>query len=382
MKRAFTLIELMIVIAVMAVLMGIVYRLTSAGTDTHKRTVTIMRMQKLENCLSGYYAAFGSYPPVKLHGTRDIYATVDAHGIQQDERDTGVLNGDEGLVWEQIEAACKAQPIDCRFPFSDDFKERVEEVSKVLKERAESGDFDDISDRRRSMLIARFDSASDNIGRFDKDLKDWRSIQLFKFGLLSFLLPRYLVMMNGPEDYYLHFAQWTANNVMPSNPFTGQSFENYGGWGEIRRRTYKDNPNRETDFYEVANIPSQAVCARWMPNLKGICRVYAGEIDDLFGIDIKDSEATVLDEDNPYIEIFSPDEGFSRQYVLDGVTIADGWGNVLYYYSPPPFQRYTLWSAGANRRTFPPWIDRKTLNSKANELVGKWIHDDIIHLSN
>ena len=66
MKKAFTLIELMITIAVLVILMGLVFRLNSAGTESQKRTVTIIRMQKLENCLSGYYAAFGSYPPVKL----------------------------------------------------------------------------------------------------------------------------------------------------------------------------------------------------------------------------------------------------------------------------------------------------------------------------
>lgn len=40
-------------------------------------------MQRLENCLSGYYAAYGSYPPVKLHGSRDYTLEVDEFsGIQ------------------------------------------------------------------------------------------------------------------------------------------------------------------------------------------------------------------------------------------------------------------------------------------------------------
>ena len=106
MRKAFTLIELMIVVAVMAILMGLVFRLSSLGTDSHRRTVTIMRLQKLENCLSGYNAAFGSYPPVKLHGTRDIYATVSNHGIQEDNTNENIWNWNEigehneNLAWD------------------------------------------------------------------------------------------------------------------------------------------------------------------------------------------------------------------------------------------------------------------------------------------
>ena len=72
MKRAFTLIEMLIVVAVMVTLMSMVFRLTSIGGSATARNVTVSRLQRLENCLSGYYAAFGTYPPVKLHGTRDI----------------------------------------------------------------------------------------------------------------------------------------------------------------------------------------------------------------------------------------------------------------------------------------------------------------------
>ena len=76
MRKAFTLIEMLIVIAVLTTLMTIVFRLSSIGGDSWRRSETITRIQKLENCLSGYYAAFGSYPPVKLHGSRSINFAV------------------------------------------------------------------------------------------------------------------------------------------------------------------------------------------------------------------------------------------------------------------------------------------------------------------
>ena len=64
MKRGFTLIELMVVMAVLVTLMAIMFRISGIGADADNRTRTIVRLQRLENCLSGYYAAFGSYPPV------------------------------------------------------------------------------------------------------------------------------------------------------------------------------------------------------------------------------------------------------------------------------------------------------------------------------
>ena len=391
MRKAFTLIELMIVVAVMAILMGLVFRLSSLGTDSHRRTVTIMRLQKLENCLSGYNAAFGSYPPVKLHGTRDIYATVSNHGIQEDNTNENIWNWNEigehneNLAWDQVRAACKAQPVVCRFPFPDGYDKYVENISREMKRRAESNEehfkgYSSNPNRKMRLSAGYDDGVSRDLDRHasSKDKTDWRDIQLFKFGLLSYLLPRYLVMMNGPYQLFDNYAQWTGNNVLPSDPFTGNKFSN---WRVLREQA--NNIEAVTDIARVSNIPSQSVCARWMPNLAGICR--ANRHLTLFGIDITDSTAGYdLDVDNYNIEIFPPSgsDSYSGQYILDGISVVDGWGQEFYYYSPPPFQRYTLWSAGPNGRTFPPWVDRTTLNSKGNKCVGKWVVDDIIHLSN
>lgn len=393
MKRAFTLLELLIVIAVLVILMGLVFRLTSAGGDAQKRTETVMRMQRLENCLSGYYAAFGNYPPVKLHGSRDIYQKVGGHGIQTGERNKSLWNWtrigeqSESQAWLQVQAACRAQPVDCRYPYPQGMSQMVDMVAEEMKRRAESGEdaykayFENESIRRK--LTSGFDDGvTRNVGRHAGHKKDvdWRNIQIFKFGLMSFLLPRYMVMMNGDEIFFREYAQWTGNNDAPSNPFDGSRYT----WASLRRDSTSDN---KSDLAKVANIPTQAVCARWMPNLAGICR--ANHDYTLFGVSIKDPLVVGdLDPDNINIEIFAPGDanssGTANQYVLDGISVRDGWGQDFYYYSPAPYQKYVLWSAGANGRTFPPWIDRqsKDLGAKANECISLWVHDDITHLSN
>ncbi|MGN0855642.1 MAG: type II secretion system protein [Kiritimatiellia bacterium] len=394
-ERGFTLIEIMVVVTILVILMSIVFRLSNLGADNERRTRTVVRLQRLENCLSGYHAAFGSYPPVKLHGTRDIYRRVGTHGLQSDERNESIWNWskigeqNEYNAWSQVKAACRSQPIDCRYPFPSGYSRLVDVTSGEMKRRAESGEdqyaayFEDESRRRR--LTAGFDDGtSRNVNRHAKHKgdTDWNSIQLFKFGLMSFLLPRYLVMMNGDDVFFTDYAQWTGNNTMPSDPFTGKSYEELGGYDELRRNATSLN---RSEFAKVANIPSQAVCARWMPNLERMCHCNHGY--SLFGIDLKSDtwgEGSELNVDNYDIEIFSPADADSdstaNQYVLDGITVRDGWLNEIYYYSPAPYQTYRIWSSGPNGRTFPPWISRKDLGTKAQECVALWTVDDIENL--
>lgn len=395
MKKAFTLLELMIAIAVLVTLMGLVFRLNITGSDNKARIETVLRMQKLENCISGYYAAFGSYPPVKLHGSRNYKLKTNDYGVQLDEeRKTESTNG--GLNPGDVEAACRAQPVGCRFPFPEGMSEIVKKVSEELADKASKGAFDDKIDAvQRAKLEARFnDGLSENPGRYDdySEATDWRDIRLYRFGLMSYLLPRYLVMMRNYKG--LEFNQWKANNDLPYKAIDGGRFQY---WDDLLNEgSYKDDGSLDQnslDYANVANIPSQAVCARWMPNLEGICT--GNYPNNLYGINIvKEPVVSELRGDNPNIEIFKPtnpdDKGDGNdknndQYVLDGITVKDGWNNEFYYYSPAPYQRYILWSAGGNGKTFPPWVDRAILKAegaKVIEKVNEWIEDDIIHLSN
>ena len=105
-RAGMSLIWLVPILALIVTLMTIAVRLAGIGGGADNRNRTIVRMQRLENCLSGYHAAFGSYPPVKLHGTRDIYQRVSSHGIQTDRRNESIWGWNEiGEQGEREESA-------------------------------------------------------------------------------------------------------------------------------------------------------------------------------------------------------------------------------------------------------------------------------------
>ena len=418
MKKAFTLVELLIVVVVLVTLMTITFRLSSIGSDTTKRNKTIDRLNRVENCLSGYYAAFGTYPPVALHGYRNIYLPVNSHGIQNPQKsenkniwswykekgDRGLDSREEREAWEQVKAACKSQPLDCRFPYSESYNQVLKAYSAMYQEKIQNNP-NGYSEAVKKRLGAPFDNGwSDNPGRHTKNANKakWRDCQLFKFGLMSYLLPRYLVMMsfgeggtgmaNGFADMVFGnnaddgFAQWVDNNVLPHDPFTGQQFT---GWKEIFKCVSYGKSNLR-EYARVTSIPSQAVTARWLPNLEGI--VTCSHPYPFYGIDIKDSSDSSgglgtgqMNE----LEVYTPagfeSDSTENQFMLDKVTVLDGWGSELYYYSPAPHQSYTLWSAGANARTFPPWISVDSLSEdsqNAAKCVGVWVEDDITRMNN
>ena len=408
MKKAFTLVEMLIVVVVLVTLMTMVFKLGSIGGDSKARNETVARIQRLEFAVSGYHAAFGTYPPVKLHGSRNIYLRVDNHGMQNvdGEENTSIFGWnpdkfkqwvdsgfdgkysqkEENDAWQQVKAACRSQPVACEFPFSEFYKEYVEAASEKWKAMVEQ-DPDKYSEDQKRVFGAGFDDGvSENIGRHSqyRNKTEWRDIQLFRFGLLSYLLPRYLFMMNGEKTFFQNFAQWLGNNALPSDPLTGIP---YNDWTRVQEWAQKDT---NADLAHVANIPSQAACSRWMPTFeKSLCHNHDHKTFNFFGIDIKDdswSQRSPLDGDDVGgIEVHSPggydNDSTSGQYVLDAITMKDGWGNDLYYYSPPPFQSYVIWSSGPNKRTFPPWISRKKLDGNANRCVAVWVEDDIVGMS-
>lgn len=389
MKRGFTLIEMLIVVVVLGILMSITFRLSSIGENQTARSVTIQRLQRVENCLSGYMAAFGTYPPVPLHNRRNIYLEVEPDtGVQkvpESEKtdifgwnpDTGLGSQQEQDAWLQVRAACEAQPIGCYFPYGDKYKSVVRTGSEETMSRARNNKFSRSLTKQEKDLLGQGYSAP-GPGSFDDEIVDWREQQIFQFGVLSFLLPRYLVMLDTDSsslDGLTKKAQWTANNSLPYDPFQGDQYEK---WDEVYGKVLKERDSK--DYAEIANIASQALCARWISNLKNICKCDLSR--KFYGIELKDGDCpSPLLGDDPDVRIYKFDSG-GGNYILDGITVVDGWGSQLYYYSPAPHQTYTLWSAGPNKRTFPPWVDRKELGTEANRCVGKWIEDDIARMSN
>ena len=368
MKKAFTLVELMVVVVVIVTLLAITFRLVGVGDDVTARNKTIARMQRLENALSGYFAAFGSYPPVALHASRNVYAELDSNGNQKESAETG------DLVWESVDMACRAQPVAARFPFpkSSDVQKYLDTVSQIVVDRVNSSDSQWSSYKAySSKLGGGFQPLNDpNQVNGWSTKKTWQEVKIFQFGVLSYLLPRYLFMTQGLDsDDLADCAQWDANNRLSSHPNTGSTF---GSW--------KDELD---DTRLVRRIPSQSVCARWMPNFENMisCNEFSGN-SQFFGVDIVDSGGNAVDPDNPeelaknvYID--------QSRTILDSMTVKDGWGQEFYYYSPPPFQSYRLWSAGSNGKTFPPWMPLGSLkNDTDRNTAANWMADDIMYLSN
>ena len=381
MKKAFTLVELMVVVVVIVTLMAIVFRLGSIGGDAEAHNKTIARMQRVENCISGYYAAFGSYPPVKLHGSRNIYYKVNGYGVQQTEND----NPETGeLVWERVEAACRSQPVAMNFPFPGYMHEYVRKVSEALTELHNDG-----AEGYENPVLANLFDALDEPSTLSskRQYSSWGKCQLFRFGLMSYLLPRFVVMMGHNDNtVYDEFAQWDSNNQMPCKFEDGSP---YNSWNDLNRDLLN-----EADRWKVEAMPTQAVTARWLPNLEGIlcCEkdltvygVSLNDYDKMRNVCIENAKPTLYSAADS--QGGENSAGGSQQYALDGVTCMDGWYHELYYYSEPPYQNYRLWSAGPNGKTFPPWISAEEITkdptlSSNRKTVENWVADDIMHMSN
>lgn len=360
MKKGFTLVELLIVVVVISILMAITFRLVGLGGEASYRNTTIQRLQKLENCLSGYFAAFGSYPPVPIYYKRNVYARSE-NGEQ--------IGGEEGsLKWANVELACRAQPIAARFPYDSSYNEYLENVSKLFVSRCNSNDSQyKAYSSRKELWGGGFQPLNNpnQVSGWDSK-SEWADVKIFQFGLMSFLLPRYLFMANGLEAADLESCQqWTSNNRLSSHPNTGSQF---GSW-----------QSQLKDHRLLVRVPSQAVCARWMPNLEGMVDCTGSPV--FFGVKISSGYGPIsTDIAAPRLDGFFFEQ---NRTVLDGMTVRDGWNSEFFYYSTPPYQNYRIWSAGPNGMTFPPWVSIDSLKSTSDkQTASNWMADDIMFLSN
>lgn len=388
--RGFTIIELMVVTLIIAILMSVAFKISGIGDYADNKNRTIARLQKLENCLSGYYAVYGMYPPVPFQGvSRSIDVNVDKYGVQsQPQSESGGSRLKDN--WSRVNAACRAQPVGAIYPYPHAMSAFIKDFSDLMEERWGEED---------ERFRLGFENASDNPGKFNESVNtagstykgkrkyqspNWNDCQLFRYGLMSFLLPRYLFMLGGDESFYRgNFAQWNMFNNLPPSVQNGKRNTSGGrisDWEGLRNllnydpKTGEIRASRE-NLSKVEALPSQSVCRRWLVNLEGA--VSGGTT--FFGINTRDNRYNMFDAGNRNIPLYSVN---GQQYVLGEMTVCDGWGNSLYYYSEPPYQSYRLWSAGANGKTFPPWLQVESLNSEDRKTALEWMADDIVMMSN
>ncbi len=393
------MIELLVVTVVIVALMGVIFRLTGIAGGTSAKETTVFRMQCLENCLSGYYAAFGSYPPVPLqNASRSIYRKTDdkSHWIQSDDKDDTDDSDDTFFEYNQVDAACKAQPVRAMFPPPAEIgsvtsKQAYDSYQQAVQSALQSGVFEGSEEEAVQNWVGRtLDDISGSPGFLNphKSKTSFNELQLFRFGLMSFLLPRYRFMLecarggaSGQAGSFNNaidnFRQWTDNNYLPPRMDTGMS---YASWKQFCDTIGGD------DDWQIDLIPSQAACARWMPNLKD--DVVSGPERKFFGVTVGRYGVIPDIKSAPGFALYSPggynSGSSSRGYPLNRYTVADGWGRDLYYYSPAPYQMYVLWSAGENGKTFPPWVDIEQFKQDHPAQYSKaveWMSDDIKYMT-
>lgn len=351
-RQAFTLIEMMIVVVVISILIGGVFKLMSTASANNKRAVTIARLERLQNALSGFYALYGTYPPVEQYGSPNPFET----GRKDDFGDTLESSLDaRSAAW-----ASKCQPVAFEFPYS---KNKGQNIAKAfqIQGKTVSGVYDALGGTADSTTLS----------------SDWEKVKvkMFKFGLLSYLLPRVEVIgFPGGNEY----------NEKSSDDCTDIAFYQSNQW--------KNNnlTSKTGQIIEALNAQRQienAACARWLPNFEGL--IYGGN-ENLLGIKTSNGGGGLYNYRRSFITDYNggndeedhclANDKFYNGTVLRSMTIRDGWNQEFYYHSEPPYQSYRIWSAGPNENTFPPWISIDRLKTAGIDIakVVEWTKDDIV----
>lgn len=323
MNKGFTLIELMIVIAIIGILMGTTFKLMQVAADAKARAVTIARMERLQNALSGYYSTYGMYPAVPFYGNPDP-----SGNDQTSESDASSVAGGSQA---SAQAAARAQPVGFEYPTPVALDDKIPLL----------------------FLPDNVISVNTAIGSLDPKDTDWDKYKGFKFGLMSYLVPRVQVVGlpgsgNAPLRDVYQRAQWMANNISSSVPGTDNA----------------SVKNLEL-LLEKQRVVENEACIRWMPCFEGVLSSFAGNI---LGVNVNGTAGHHL---------VKRQMKAGPAVALAFVTITDGWGREFFYYSAPPYQSYKVWSGGPDGLTYPPWVpstDKTYKDLKAQN----WTKDDIV----
>ena len=325
-SNGFTLIELMIVIAIIGILIGTTFKLMRVAAESKARAVTIARMERLQNALSGYFSAYGMYPAVPT-----TYVNTDPNAADFVDESSGKQITDKN---QRIQAAARAQPVAFEFP-----------TPLWLT-----------TDRLKELLGLDVISMADAWASME-DVDEWTKSKTFKFGLISFLLPRVEVVGNSYND------QGSRNNDLKApiaDVYIMEQWKGNNKSSSVDGRTNDADKERAQRLRKQHEIENE-VCRRWMPCFEGTLNSFSEKI---LGVQVHGGGGNCL------VKRFLKG---STKVALAYITIVDGWGNEFYYYSAPPHQSFRVWSAGPDGQTFPPWIPSTEYPDAVN-----WIKDDII----
>ncbi|MFA7172819.1 MAG: type II secretion system protein [Kiritimatiellia bacterium] len=342
-RRAFTLLELMVVLVIIGILIASVFKLFSAVSENSSKAKTKARMERLQNAISGFYSSYGTYPPVPEHLSPDPMNVTSDRGKKSENKNLW-NSGDKAKA---AELAARSQPVSFEYPTPISYNDAIGKV------------FGSQQIRSANEVFVNPDTES---------ATKWEDVKMFKFGLMSFLLPRVELVglprektgfnNDQPRPEFYESKQWKHHNTTSR---IGSSDK-----GKLLKALRNQ---RELEMRE---------CAKWIPNLEGIMSGNAPTIMN-----------TVLAGGGEMADSVGGSSQFRGVYDKDGqnailfcTTVVDGWGRDFFYYSAPPYQSYRIWSAGADGKTFPPWIPfeslRSELSPKELKEVSEWIKDDIV----
>ena len=345
-KQAFTLVELMVVICVIAILMAISFKLMRMASYDKAIAETKAKMERIQNALNGYHAYYGYFPPVPFY--YDLDPGKNDHDYDS-AKPTDSFGQDEWA--ERANLAARAQPMVFNFPTPSNLDE---EIPRIFQRKTPP------------MKVVAINQLVDNISQGSgSELQSWEELRVFKFGLISYLLPR-LEVVNGHlqplnPKVFLN-QQWLANN--PGTPRKILIGNKSGG-----------------ELNALMNAQRQAeeeVCAKWLPHLE---ETVSGLIPKkILGINIQ-APGSQGGTDGKGFEVKSFSSAHPDLVASAQATCYDAWGEEFYYHSLPPYQSYIIWSAGPNKKTYPPWIDSKDgdyLHPDRKKKILEWIQDDIV----
>ena len=332
-RQAFTLIEIMVVICVIAILMMASFKLLRAATYNKKIAETRAKMERLQNALSGYYAYYGHYPEVPL------YTSLDPKQATAYDDEPGSLGADD---WEgKAEWCARAQPIAFEYPTASLLNEAIPKI---------------FAPRDVVAVNKIIDSVPIEKANWDGGMK------LFKFGLISFLLPR------------LEVAHFSENSQIDTRAFRSAQ------WLEANPTSPRDLPPTHENIDKFARTmqglrqAENEACARWLPQLEALLQ---GSGSKIMGINLWEKNS------GSGLEVRPMGSPLNRLVAVQSGRCLDAWGHTFYYHSLPPYQSYILWSAGDNGRTYPPWIDSRDAssdygNAERKKKILEWVKDDIV----
>lgn len=106
-RRGFTLMEMLVVIVIIGILTGLLFRLHSVAGERAARAQTLARLENIKLCVEEFYRLHGNYPPQSDNPT--------SHGTEYQ----GYYFGDLGFFpedWEKIQKYIEENNIDFLTP--------------------------------------------------------------------------------------------------------------------------------------------------------------------------------------------------------------------------------------------------------------------------